>query len=282
MLDFTTSKIIIAGIFVGFALLEVIAGRFFFKDQSRPTDLVADVFSSLIMPAVLTAILFVTSWLGDTFMPGTRDQWADLPFVVMFGVFLIADDLTQYLWHRLSHTSWLYPLHRAHHSARYLSVRVVYRNNLFYYAIMPGLWLSGFLVYWGLGKAYVIYAILKMFVIISAHSSIPWDAPLRRYALTRPLIWVLERLISTPSTHAAHHGLHAADGITHYQGNYGNFLFLWDVIFGTAHITGLRPPAYGIEDEEEIPLVRQFLLPKFDVAATTASEPAATPEPQQP
>jgi sterol desaturase/sphingolipid hydroxylase (fatty acid hydroxylase superfamily) len=267
VLDFTTSKFIIAGIFVGFALLEVAVGRFFFREQSRRADLPADIAASLIMPAVLTAILFATAWLGNTVMPQTRDQWAGLPFIAMFGILLVADDLTQYVWHRLSHTSWLYPLHRAHHSARYLSVRVVYRNNLFYYAIMPSLWISGFLVYWGFGRAYVVYVVLKMLVIIGAHSSIPWDAPLRRYALTRPLIWLLERIISTPSTHAAHHGLHATDGVTHYHGNYGNFLFLWDVIFKTAHITGRRPDEYGIEDEEEIPLFRQFIVPKFGPVA---------------
>ena len=30
---------------------------------------------------------------------------------------LVVDDLTQYLWHRLSHTSWMWPFHRAHHAA---------------------------------------------------------------------------------------------------------------------------------------------------------------------
>ena len=27
------------------------------------------------------------------------------------------------------------------------------------------------------------------------------------------------------------------DGIGHYTGNYGNLLFIWDIIFGTARIT---------------------------------------------
>jgi sterol desaturase/sphingolipid hydroxylase (fatty acid hydroxylase superfamily) len=45
----------------------------------------------------------------------------------------------------------MWPLHRAHHSAAYMSVRIVYRNNAFYYALMPGLWLSGVLLYLGFG-----------------------------------------------------------------------------------------------------------------------------------
>jgi hypothetical protein len=35
----------------------------------------------------------------------------------MVGILIVADDLTQYGWHRLSHSPWLWPLHRAHHSA---------------------------------------------------------------------------------------------------------------------------------------------------------------------
>ena len=41
-------------------------------------------------------------------------------------------------------------------------------------------------------------------------------------------MWVVERVISTPATHAAHHGFSESDGVTHYHGNFGNFLFLWE------------------------------------------------------
>jgi sterol desaturase/sphingolipid hydroxylase (fatty acid hydroxylase superfamily) len=87
-----------------------------------------------------------------------------------------------------------------------------------------------------------------MSVIFAAHSSVPWDAKLYRVRALRPLMWLLERTISTPSTHSAHHGLAAADGVTHYKGNYGNLMFLWDVLFGTAKITRRRPQRFGIEN----------------------------------
>ncbi|MEC9060227.1 MAG: fatty acid hydroxylase, partial [Pseudomonadota bacterium] len=32
-----------------------------------------------------------------------------------------------------------------------------------------------------------------------------------------------------------------------YKGNYGNLLFFWDVLFGTAKITRQYPAQYGIE-----------------------------------
>lgn len=231
----------------------------------------------LIVPAIFTAVPL----LAEALAPASAGALAGLPAVAMFVLLLIGDDLSQYLWHRLSHSSWLYPLHRAHHSARYLSVRVVYRNNLVYYALMPSLWISALLVYWGFGAVYPVYIIAKMLVITGAHSSVPWDATLYRRAPR--LMWVVERLISTPATHAAHHGLHESDGVTHYRGNYGNFLFLWDVLFGTAHITRQRPADYGIEGLEPVPLWAELLVPVPARPTTEGSvqPPRHNPDPTQ-
>ena len=49
--------------------------------------------------------------------------------------------------------------------------------------------------------------------------------------------------------------------MTHYRGNYGNFLFLWDVLFGTAKITGRRPADFGIEDLPPSTWRRELLWP---------------------
>lgn len=256
------SKAAVVAVFVLLGAAEAVLGRFRSREQTTRDDVILDVVSNIVVPfLVLPAVLWCAHTLAATLIPGTQDMWAAWPAWLMWAVLFVGDDLSQYLWHRLSHTSWLYPLHRAHHSAGYMSVRIVYRNNLIYYAMMPGLWVSGLLVYWGFGGVYVLYLVAKMAVIVGAHSSVPWDVPLRRHRLTRPLIWVLERLISTPSTHAAHHGLHEADGVTHYRGNYGNFLFLWDVLFGTAHITGRRPPDFGIEGLEPVGWFRELLWP---------------------
>jgi Tfp pilus assembly pilus retraction ATPase PilT len=48
---------------------------------------------------------------------------------------------------------------------------------------------------------------------------------------------LMERTISTPATHHAHHAATTDDGVGYYKGNFGNMFFLWDVIFGTAHIS---------------------------------------------
>ena len=261
-MDLHTMQKVVILILVAFAAAELAAGRFLFRRETTLKDAVLDGVSVVAIPGLIVPFVLVTAaGVAERIAPGSRGALGHLPGWVMFGVLLVADDLSQYLWHRLSHESWLFPLHRAHHSATYLSVRVVYRNNLVYYLLMPGLWFSAFLLYWGFAPVYAWYAVAKIAVIAGAHSSLPWDAPLYTWPPTRRLMWLVERVISTPATHAAHHGLNAGDGITHYRGNYGNFLFLWDVLFGTALITRRRPAAFGLEDLEPVGLIRELVIP---------------------
>ena len=74
-------------------------------------------------------------------------------------------------------------------------------------------------------------------------------------------MWLVERTISTPSTHFAHHGKHLDDGITNYKGNYGNLLFFWDVLFGSAKITRKYPEKIGVENLESVTAAQQLLWP---------------------
>ncbi len=250
-------------VFGTFAVAEIVQGRFFAKEATREDNRL-DVAVTLLFPLLSSTVLLASTALCHWLIPtqqGLLSGWAWWQLLLLV---LLADDLTQYGWHRLSHSSVLWPLHRAHHSGAYMSVRVVYRNNAFYYLLMPGLWLAGLLIYLGAGWVYTGYAIVKLTVVIAAHSSVRWDQWLYRHAALRPLAWLIERTISTPATHFAHHALTQSDGIGHYSGNYGNLLFFWDVLFGTAHITRQYPPAYGLPDDLEHgpePWLVQFTYP---------------------
>jgi sterol desaturase/sphingolipid hydroxylase (fatty acid hydroxylase superfamily) len=232
----------------GFALAEYLKGRLF-PAAAHAHDHRLDIACTLMLPWVSALVLALSQGLCAWAMPEQRNAWAHWAGWQMVLVLLLADDLTQYLWHRLSHSSVLWPLHRAHHSPAYMSVRVVYRNNVFYYLMMPGLWLSGVLVYLGFGWVYVGYTVVKLAVIMGAHCAVPWDGFLWRRPALAPLAWLIERTISTPATHYAHHALVQDDGIGHYSGNYGNLLFFWDVLFGTAHFSRRYPPAFGLADD---------------------------------
>jgi len=45
---------------------------------------------------------------------------------------------------------------------------------------------------------------------------------------------------------SCHHAATTDDGVGYYKGNFGNMFFLWDVIFGTAHISRQYPNPFGI------------------------------------
>jgi len=242
-------NLVLVAIILVFALIEIYSRKP--KDFNvTPDDTKLELFMFVSLVAFTQPFIFavagkICSWL----MPEQRDAWAGLPWWAMGAILLVADDMTQYWWHRISHSPLLWPLHRAHHTAHYMSIRVTYRNNFFYYLMMPGLWASGVLIYLGFGNVYLVYVVLKLAIIMGAHSAVPWDAPFYRIKALRPLAWVLERTISTPATHWAHHALTNEDGVGHYKGNFGNMLFIWDLIFGSAKITRQYPAKVGLQDD---------------------------------
>jgi sterol desaturase/sphingolipid hydroxylase (fatty acid hydroxylase superfamily) len=242
-------NLVLVSIFVLFAIAEIASGRHkAFRATADDTKLELFMFVSLI--AVSQPLIFwVSGALCGWLMPSSQGAWADWPWWAMAAVLLIGDDLTQYLWHRASHTPLMWPLHRAHHTAHYMSIRITYRNNFFYYLMMPGIWVSGVLIYLGFANVYLVYIVVKLTVILGAHSAVRWDEPLYRIKWLAPIAWIVERTISTPATHWAHHALTATDGIGHYKGNFGNLLFVWDVLFGTAKITRRYPERVGLPDD---------------------------------
>ena len=179
-------------------------------------------------------------------------------------IIAIADDLTQYWYHRLHHQlPWLWRFHRIHHSAPYMGMAMASRQNLLYPVFFSQLYLTAALAYLGLGRAAVVVLLIKSLITTLAHSSIPWDKTLYRYRVLHPAAWVLERLISTPATHHAHHADSSDDGVGYYKGNFGNMFFVWDVLFDTAHISRQYPESYGISHYEGDPWYAQFLRPIF-------------------
>lgn len=274
-------SLVVVGILLFYALLDLVRGRFFTAAADREDNRL-DVAVMMMFPLVSGGVSIVAVTLCQTFMPEQAGALAHWPWWAMVLTLLVVDDLTQYFWHRLSHTSVLWPLHRAHHSASYMSVRVVYRNNALYYAMMPGLWLSAMFGFLGFSWVYVCYVMVKLTVIAGAHCSLPWDAPLYRIPALRPVMWILERTISTPATHWAHHALAQDDGVGHYSGNFGNLLFLWDVIFGTARITRRYPPAFGLADDRAHGHEKWYTQMLFPLSRSRRAESALVWPPGRP
>lgn len=274
------SSWVVVAIYLAFGLLELLRSDLFRKAEQCRNDGIVEVVSTVLLLTVTQpGIILLVNWLGLRTFPQYQNALEGISVWLAIPLFLVFEDMMQYWWHRASHSfAWLYNLHRAHHNARYMSVRLVYRNNIIYYAMMPSLWFAGALLYLGLGWFYAGYLIVKMLVIIGAHSDIAWDAPLYRIKWLSPLMWVVERTFSTPATHHAHHGRHLSDPAVHYKGNYGNLLFFWDVLFGTARITRTYPTSYGVEGLPEATLGQQLLWPIFPENQDMARQvPGASP-----
>ena len=238
-------------------------GGLYFDDRRTKNDFSIELLSLVILPTFIQpgVFLFVLWFMGASF-PGLEDYYINSSFWWHIIAFLILDDMTQYWWHRLSHINKkMWKLHRPHHVVEEMGVLVTYRNAVLYYAFMPGIWFSAVLIYLGMGYVYLFYLPIKLIVILLAHSETKWDKFLYRYKILSPLAWIIERTISTPSTHFAHHGLTAEDGVSHPNGNYGNLLFFWDIIFGTAKITRKYPSKFGAWNQLKEPWYVQLFFP---------------------
>ena len=258
----TITKVLVFGVLLVLGVIESFGGLYW-NDRRTKNDFTIEFLGLLLLPTFIQpGIFLIVLWISGALVPNLGDILMDSSIFLQIAAFLVFDDMTQYWWHRLSHVNRkMWKLHRPHHVVEEMGVLVTYRNAVLYYAFMPGIWLSAFLVYLGMGQVYLFYLPIKLIIILLAHSETKWDQYLYRYKLLRPLAWVVERTISTPSTHFAHHGLTAEDGVSHPNGNYGNLLFIWDIIFGTAKITRKYPSRFGAWNQIKEPWYVQLFFP---------------------
>ena len=120
------STLAIAAIYLGFALLELWRSNLFAKPEQTRDDAIVEAVSMVMLIAVTQpAVLFAAGALAQAVAPEYAGALAGLNLVAAVALFLVLDDMVQYWWHRASHsTPWLYNLHRAHHNARYMSMRL--------------------------------------------------------------------------------------------------------------------------------------------------------------
>jgi sterol desaturase/sphingolipid hydroxylase (fatty acid hydroxylase superfamily) len=212
----------------------------------------------LVRPAVVYFSLRLLPYL----LPASAGVFSWVPFGWGLFIIAVADDLTQYWYHRLHHqVPFLWRFHRTHHSAPYMGMAMASRQNVIYTIFFSQIYLTAALTYLGLGESALLVTGIKSLITLAAHSSIAWDKPFYRHRWLRPVAWIMERTISTPATHHAHHADSDDDGVGHYKGNFGNMFFLWDVIFRTGIITRQYPSGYGIKHYKEEEWYAQFLWP---------------------
>ena len=95
--------IVILSIFVGFILLEIVFTGFFSKAKQKRSDAIVEAISTgmltLITQPLVAAGGFALAAIALPGMAGMLESW---PFLAVFALFLLFDDLTQYWWRRWS------------------------------------------------------------------------------------------------------------------------------------------------------------------------------------
>lgn len=227
--------------------LQKLTDRRIWWSTSARTDygliLVNKLLFLLISPWLLSQLTIATllfevfhSWL-----PSQRLQLLLLPgwaISLSFTIFLfLLDDFSRYSLHRLMHTlPVLWAFHKVHHSATTMTPLTVLRTHpieglLFALrsALVQGISIALFVYLSGpraelvtvLGASIIVF----MFNVTGAnlrHSHLPlgyWP-------------W-LEKLLISPAQHQIHH----SNQPRHFNKNYGAILAIWDLWFGSHHLS---------------------------------------------
>ncbi|MDB5274002.1 MAG: fatty acid hydroxylase [Chitinophagaceae bacterium] len=222
-------------------------------------DIVCFILPKIIIGPI---VAYFTLKILPITVPFLKNEFSWVPFFWGVIIIAIADDLTQYWYHRLHHqVPFLWRFHRTHHSAPYMGMAMNSRQNILYTVFFSQIYVTATLVYLGLGFPALFVRVLKSLITLFAHSSIKWDKPFYDNKWLHPIAWVMERLISTPATHHAHHADSHDDGVGHYKGNFGNMFFIWDLIFKTGIITRQYPAGYGLKYYQGEEWYAQLLWP---------------------
>ena len=227
------------------------------------------------------------TWALGALLPSAEGALAGVSFWLVFPLYLLFDEYVTYWVHRKSHeVPWLWRIHKPHHAPRNMNAAVTFRNNWLWLFMMPYAWLPAFAVWLGQPTVYMATVTFKTLLALLVHCELRWDLHLQHNRFLRPVMWVLERVISLPDTHHVHHGVGRYGNA---MKNYGATLIVFDVLHGTVEIPHARQEGFGLPEgapvepwAEQIfwPLLRSnkeiaALRPPFDQASPDAAVAAA-------
>jgi sterol desaturase/sphingolipid hydroxylase (fatty acid hydroxylase superfamily) len=147
---------------------------------------------------------------------------APIPQAVACALALVALDLAIYWQHRAFHASaLLWRVHRVHHTDIGFDASLGLRFHPFE-IVLSTLFKLGVVVALGVAPTIVlIYELVLLAMSLFTHADI---------VLPRRLDAALRWLIVTPDWHRVHHSIHRVET----DSNYGNWLSVWDRLFGTS------------------------------------------------
>lgn len=161
----------------------------------------------------------------------TMDYYFDLIVTIIIFDFFI------YWQHRLMHRfSFLWRLHKVHHSDIEMDYTTALRFHPFEILFSSGYKILLLMIFSTRADIFIIYEIILNSFAIFNHSNI---------LISKPVDSFLRMIIVTPNMHFPHH-----DKSTRLMNkNYGNFLSVWDRIFGS--YTDEDHQKFGINECDE-------------------------------
>ena len=180
----------------------------------------------------------------------------NLPMWLAFALTLLVLDLMIYAQHRLMHqATWLWRMHRLHHSDLALDVSSAMRFHPLEILFSMGLKIGAVLVLGAPPMAVLVFAIVLNGLAMFTHANLALPASFDR---------LLRRLLVTPDMHRIHHSIIRAE----QNSNFGFNLSCWDRLFGSYRDQPQQPQetlTLGLEQFRDAPAQRfdQLLLQPF-------------------
>ena len=203
------------------------------------TDLTYFCVSSLLVQVLTILTLKPAMVFFNWAVIDAVQQWIrSWPGAVQFLGLLFVADLTQYWVHRTFHAvPWLWRFHAVHHSAEQMDWLAGSRLHLVDIAMTRGLtYVPIYILGFGEGALFA-YLVVVSVQATFIHANVRFEFG--------PLKWV----VATPQFHHWHH---AAEREA-IDKNFAVHLPVLDAVFGTMHLPGRWPRAYGIAGGPPVP-----------------------------
>lgn len=250
----TGAALLLIGCFIVLATIEIAARR---GAVTSPRDTAGRAVTNfgLGIIAMIGNGLPLLSRLGASVVAGDHGigfaHRLSLGWPATFTITLLLQSLVAYWLHRLMHAApWLWRIHRVHHADEHLDISTGLRNHPLELLIVAP------------ASAAVILLIGAPVSVVIAVDTILFAAALWQHADFVLPSWLERRLrpiFVTPAMHRAHH---LPDRRRH-DANYGDFILVWDRLFGTLHAAPRRDEPVGLDHQRARPdhLIDQLCAP---------------------
>jgi len=240
----TTAMLIIVAFGFVFFVVDAWGGAFRKSGALSLGEMGTNILSFLNFFAMRGVMTAVWTFVFFTLLASLKGMLAGVNFWVAFPIYVLLEEYIHYWIHRWSHRiPWLWRLHKPHHVPEHVNMTVSYRENMLWFAVIPNPLLTAFMIWAGQPEVAFIAIAWKGASEFMVHTSYRWDLKLYDFWLTKPIMIVLDKFITLQDTHHAHHGI---GRYGHGMCNFGSFLFIFDVLHGTAEFPRHQQDGFGV------------------------------------